>query len=207
MTISLDRTETIETDGTEMAEPTEQRDELSLDELFGRLERMPTPEGYKVEIVEGAVYMTPQRDVHWQTIRRIVRALEDHFGMDVLVTSDVRINFPGERNGFAPDVAKIADGAEKDEFGRWRHQDVEFIAEVISKGTAPNDYGPKKTAYALAEVPVYMIADPYLGRCRVFTDPQDGEYKIDLTVAYGRPVDLTHTVAGITLSTDGFPRD
>ncbi|MGW2412047.1 Uma2 family endonuclease [Streptomyces tubercidicus] len=207
MSISLYRTETIETDGTEMAEPTEQRNELTLDELFRQLERMHTPEGYKVEIVEGAVYMTPQRDVHWQTIRRIVRALEDRFGMDVLVTSDVRITFPGEGNGFAPDVAKIADGAEKDEFGRWRHQDIEFIAEVISKGTAHNDYGPKKKAYALAEVPVYVIADPYLGRCRVFTEPQDGDYKLDLTVVYGMPVDLTHTVAGITLATDDFPRD
>ncbi|MGY4985721.1 Uma2 family endonuclease [Streptomyces nigrescens] len=181
--------------------------ELSPDALFEQLQRLPAPEGYKVEIVEGAVYMTPQCDVHWQTIRRIVRALEDHFGMDVLVTSDVRINFPGERNGFAPDVAKISDGAEKDESGRWRHQDVEFIAEVISKGTAPNDYGPKKKAYALAEVPVYMIADPYLGRCRVFTDPQDGDYKIDSTIAYGTPVDLTHTVVGITFSTEEFPRD
>ncbi|PJJ03938.1 Uma2 family endonuclease [Streptomyces sp. 2333.5] len=207
MTISLERTETIETDGTEMAEPTERRDEPAADELFEQLERLPAPEGYKVEIVEGAVYMTPQRGVHWQTIRRIVRALEDHFGMDVLVTSDVRINFPGERNAFAPDVAKIADGAEKNEFGRWRHQDVEFIAEVISQGTAPNDYGPKKTAYALAEVPVYLIADPYTGRCRVFTHPQDGDYKIELTVAYGMPVDLTDTVVGITLATDVFPRD
>ncbi|WP_282189769.1 Uma2 family endonuclease [Streptomyces sp. RPA4-5] len=182
-------------------------DELGRDALSQQLEQMPAPEGYKAEIVEGAVFMTPQCDVHWQTIRWIVRALDDHFGMDALVTSDVRIAFPGERNRFAPDVAKISDGAEEDEFGRWRHQDVEFIAEVISKGTAPNDYGPKKTAYALAEVPVYLIADPYTGRCRVFTEPQDGDYKVDLTVAYGLPIDLTHTVAGITLATDEFPRD
>nr|WP_246594147.1 Uma2 family endonuclease [Streptomyces auratus] len=175
-----------------------------LDDLF---EQMHIPEGYKLEIVGGTVFMAPQRDVHWQTIRRIVRALEDRFGLDAPVTSDVRIDFPGELNGFAPDVAKLADGAEKNEFGRWRYQDVEFVAEVISKGTAANDYGPKKTAYALAEVPVYMIADPYLGRCRIFTDPQDGDYKIDITIAYGTPVDLTHTVVGITFSTEEFPRD
>ncbi|MEU5541111.1 Uma2 family endonuclease [Streptomyces sioyaensis] len=198
MTISLERTETIATDGTEMASSNE------LDDMF---EQMHIPEGYKLEIVGGTVFMAPQRDVHWQTIRRIVRALEDRFGLDTPVTSDVRIDFPGELNGFAPDVAKLVDGAEKNEFGRWRYQDVEFVAEVISKGTAANDYGPKKTAYARAEVPVYMIADPYLGRCRVFTDPQDGEYKIDATIAYGTPVDLAHTVVGITFSTEEFPRD
>ncbi|MFF9477823.1 Uma2 family endonuclease [Streptomyces sp. NPDC014733] len=70
-----------------------------------------------------------------------------------------------------------------------------------------NDYGPKKAAYARAEVPVHLIADPYTVRCRVFTHPQDGDYKSDLTLAYGEPVDLTGTVVGITLATEDFPRD
>ncbi|MFF4951603.1 Uma2 family endonuclease [Streptomyces chattanoogensis] len=207
MTITEERTHTVETDGIEMDEPTEQSSELSLDELFERLERMPVPEGYKVEIVEGAVFMSPQRDIHWQTIRRIVRALEDRFGMDVLVTSDVRIDFPGELNGFAPDVAKIADGAKKDDMGRWRYQDIEFVAEVISKRTAANDYGPKKAIYASGGVPVYVIADPYIGRCRVFTQPQDGEYKSDLTLVYGTPIDLTEAFPGFTIPTEDFPKD
>ncbi|WP_411120808.1 hypothetical protein [Streptomyces sp. x-19] len=62
-------------------------------------------------------------------------------------------------------------------------------------------------AYAAAEVPVSFIADPYAGRCRVFTHPQDGAYKRDLTVAYGEPVDRTDTVLGMTLPTGEFPRD
>ena len=74
--------------------------------------------------------------------------------------SDVRIDFPGQLNGFCPDVAKLRDDAEMTPKGRWRYEDIEFIAEVISTDTARNDYGPKKTAYALAEVPVYLIADP-----------------------------------------------
>ncbi|KIZ14546.1 Uma2 family endonuclease [Streptomyces natalensis] len=210
MTITEERTATVETDGIEMDEPSEQPLEPSpnaLDALFEWLERSPVPEGYKIEIVEGAVFMVPQRDIHWQTIRRIVRALEDRFGMDVLVTSDVRIDFPGELNGLCPDVAKIADGAKKNKQGRWCYQDIEFIAEVISKGTSANDYGPKRDVYATAEVPVYVIADPYIGRCRVFTHPQDGEYKSDLTLAYGKPIDLRELFPGFTITTDEFPRD
>ncbi|MBM7091631.1 hypothetical protein G3I31_06750 [Streptomyces sp. SID9913] len=34
-------------------------DSERLDEWFGRLERMPVPEGFRVEIVGGNVYMTP----------------------------------------------------------------------------------------------------------------------------------------------------
>ncbi|WP_310722544.1 Uma2 family endonuclease [Streptomyces sp. N2A] len=180
--------------------------ESTLDELFERLESS-VPEGYKVEIVGGTIFASPQRDAHWQTIRRMVRALEDRFGMDVDVTSDVRIDFPGELNGLAPDVAKFAEGARKDKKGRWHHQDIEFVAEVISKRTAVNDYGPKKQIYAEAGIPVYVIADPYIGRCRVFTQPQDGEYKDDVTVPYGEPIDLTGTVVDLTFATDEFPRD
>lgn len=192
------------TDRTEMADSSE----LSLDELFELLERMPVPEGYKAEVVEGTVHVSPQWDAHWEIIRRIVRALEDRFGMGVKVNSDVRIDFPGHKNGFAPDVAKLADGARPNEQGRWRYEDIEFIAEVISKGTGANDYGPKLRAYAAAGVPVYLIADPYVGRCHLYTQPKDpADYASELTVDFGSPVDLTTTLLGMTLATTDFPRE
>ncbi|MEU8996755.1 Uma2 family endonuclease [Streptomyces caniferus] len=188
------------TDRTEMAESGE------LDDMFERLDQMHIPEGYKVEIVEGTIYMAPQRGTHWETIADIYEQLRARYPRKC-VLSDVRIDFPGHLNGFASDVVALAEGATKNDRNQPRYQDIEFVAEVISQSTGKNDYGPKKTAYALAEVPVYLIADPYLGRCRVFTDPQDGDYKVDLTVTYGMPIDLTHTVVGLTLSTEEFPRD
>ncbi|GGK73153.1 Uma2 family endonuclease [Streptomyces flaveus] len=191
---------TVLDDRIEMADINEQ----ALDKLF---DEMHVPEGYKAEIVEGTIYMSPQRDVHWETIRAIIWALEDRFGRRAKVFSDVRIDFPGHENGFAPDVAKLRDGSEKNGEGHWRHKDVEFIAEVISKGTAMNDYGPKKTAYALAEVPVYLIADPYKGKCYLHTQPKDGEYTSELAIAYGSDVDMTNTLLDLTLKTEEFPRD
>ena len=65
MTVLEDRIAMAESDNTRQ-----------LDEMFERLEKMPVPEGYKVEIVEGTIYMSPQLDAHWQTIRRIVRVLD-----------------------------------------------------------------------------------------------------------------------------------
>ena len=178
-----------------------------LDEWFERLERMPVPEGFRVEIVGGNVFMTPQRDTHWLVIREFLWALEDRFGREVKVFSDVRIDFPGYQNGFCPDIAMLKDSAKKDDTGHWRYQDVEFVAEVISKGTGPNDYGPKKLAYAEAEVPVYIVADPYVGRCYVYTDPQDGDYEKREQFDFGTDIDLTGTVIDLTLKTDAFPRD
>ncbi|MGW2368772.1 Uma2 family endonuclease [Streptomyces sp. NPDC001667] len=183
-------------------------DELSLDMLFDWLERMPVPEGYKVEIVEGAIYMSPQRDTHWDITLGIVEQLRAKYPRRRL-KSDVRIDFPGHLNGFASDVVLLKEGATKDSKGHWHYQDVEFVAEVLSKSTAKNDYGPKKDAYALAGVPVYLIVDPYgVGECRLFTEPKkDGTYRSGPAFKFGDPIDLTDTVVGLTLATDEFPRD
>ncbi|MER6220514.1 Uma2 family endonuclease [Streptomyces sp. 900105755] len=181
-------------------------DEITLDELFEQIEKMPAPEGYKVEIVEGTVFMSPQRDTHWEIIADIYEQLRTKYPRK-RVKSDVRIDYPGHLNGFASDVTVMAEDAAKTDSGLWRHQDVEFVAEVISKGTAANDYGLKKTAYAVAEVPVYLIADPYQRRCHVFTNPKGEDYATETRVAFGTDVDLTGTVVGLVLRTDEFPTD
>lgn len=61
---------TVLEDRTEMADDNR---ELTLDALFESIERT-TPEGYKVEIVEGAVFMVPQRSTHWLIIRRVINS-------------------------------------------------------------------------------------------------------------------------------------
>ncbi|MFK4145864.1 Uma2 family endonuclease [Streptomyces sp. NPDC004065] len=183
----------------------EESDELTLDELFESLERS-TPEGYKVEIVEGDVFMSPQRDTHWEIIADIYEQLRAKYPRKRL-KSDVRVDYPGHLNGFASDLTLVAEGAEKDDRGLWRCVDVEFVAEVISKGTALNDYGPKKTAYATAEVPVYLVADPYQGKCHLYTQPKDGDYISELLISFGADVDTTTTPLGLVLRTDEFPRD
>jgi Uma2 family endonuclease len=194
MTVLEDRIEMAEEDG-----------ELTLDALFESLERT-TPEGYKVEIVEGAVFMSPQRDTHWEIIADIYEQLRTKYPRR-RVKSDVRVDYPGHLNGFASDVTLVTEDAAKNAKGLWSCEDVEFVAEVISKGTAHNDYGPKKAAYALAEIPVYLIADPYQGKCHLYTQPKDGEYLTELSVTFGSDVDMTTTALDLTLKTDEFPRD
>ncbi|MEV0115670.1 Uma2 family endonuclease [Streptomyces sp. NPDC050844] len=193
----------VETDRIEMAEI---GDKLTLDMMFKWLERMPVPEGIKTEIVGGHIFMSPQRDTHWAITFGILTQLSARFPID-RQKSDVRIDYPGHLNGFASDVTLVAEGAVMNDKRQWRCQDVEFVAEVISKSTGMNDYGPKKAAYAEARVPVYLIADPYQGRIYVHIDPKDGEYTTESKYSFGEDVDLTHTLVGLTLKTDNFPRD
>lgn len=182
----------------------DQSDERTLDMMFEWLE--PTPEGYKVEIVRGAIYMSPQRQTHWEIIADIYEQLRVRYPRK-RIASDVRIDFPGHLNGFACDIAAFRPSAVKDDKGRWRYEDVQFVAEVISKDTAANDYGPKRETYALAEVPMYVIADPYKGKCHVHMHPEGGQYRSILIFDFGDEIDLSETFLGIKLVTREFPRD
>lgn len=183
----------------------ESSDELTLDTMFEWLEKMPIPEGYKTEIVGGHIFMAPQRDTHWEIIADIYDQLRVKYPRK-RVKSGVRVDYPGHLNGFASDMTLLTEGAAKNGKGRWRCEDVEFIAEVISTRTAGNDYGPKKDAYAAAGVPVYLIVDPYTGEWHLHTLPKDGKYHGNLRFDFGSEIDLTRTVVGLVLKTDEFPR-
>ncbi|MFV8184314.1 Uma2 family endonuclease [Streptomyces sp. AF1B] len=190
-------------DRIEMAE---ECDELTLDVLFEWLEKLPIPEGTKIEIVGGNIFMSSQRQSHWEIIVAFVEQLLGKYSRKRLA-SDVRIDFPGHLNGFACDLAAMAERSVKDSKGRWRYQDIEFVTEVISRDTADNDYGPKKDVYAAAGVPVYLIVDPYTGEWHLHTLPKDGKYHSEVRFPFGEDIDLTGTPVGLVLSTDDFPRD
>lgn len=172
--------------------------ELTLDAMFDWLEKLPIPEGYKSEIVGGHVFLWPQRDTHWDITANILEQLRTAYPRKLL-RSDVRMDCPGRLNGFAPDVVALS-GEPGDE------SNVQFVAEVTSRETAGNDHGPKKDAYALAEVPVYLIVDPYAGEWHLHTLPEGGKYHACVSFGFGEDVDLTGTVVGLTLETDDFPR-
>lgn len=154
------------------------------------------PEGYKSEIVGGHIFLTPQRDTHWDITIGILEQLRAKYPLKRLL-SDVRIDYPGHLNGFASDVVALGETA---------GLGAEFVAEVISRETAGNDYGPKKDTYAAAGVPVYLIVDPYTGEWHLHTLPQDGKYHGYVRFGFGEVIDLTRTVVGLVLETDEFPR-
>lgn len=192
----------VETDRIEMADTSA---EQTLDMMFEWLE--PTPEGFKVEIVEGAVYMSPQRDTHWDIALNVIEQLRAKYPRKQ-IKSDVRIDYPGHLNGFASDVTLVAEEAVRNDQGRWLCQDVLFVAEVISRSTAANDYGSKLTTYATAGVPVYLIVDPYTAEWHLHTMPKGKEYRSVLTLDFGDDIDLSATDLALkALKTDEFPRD
>ncbi|MCT2592964.1 Uma2 family endonuclease [Streptomyces sp. N2-109] len=183
-------------------------DTSGLEEELWLLDRMRVPEGFKAEIVEGAVVVSPQRKTHWKIIELVLLQLKERYGRRASTLSDVLLALPGEGNGFAPDLLKLSATAEAEGVeDRWTYRDVEFVLEVISRETGDNDYGRKRKAYALAGIPVYLIADPYTGKCHAFGRPDGEAYDSELTVKFGEDLDLSPLGMELRLETDDFPRD
>ena len=205
MTVVDDR---ITDDGTddriEMAE--HRNSEHTLDTLFEWLERT-APEGYRIDIVEGGIFMTPQRSIHWDIIRGHLRTIEDQVRPETnpLRRPD-RLPRPPQRL-LLRHHAGVRGGRSSTARGASSTTTSSSSPRSSRKALAANDYGPKRIAYAKAEIPVYLIADPYQGKCHVYTQPKKGDYVSELRVPFGNDIDLTGTVVGLVLPTDEFPRE
>ncbi|MET9291581.1 Uma2 family endonuclease [Streptomyces sp. NPDC003077] len=178
----------------------------ALDAMFALIEDMNVPAGYRAEIIEGRIVLNPHSRTHSTIIRMLTRSIEDARGLATAkVLWDVRMDFPGSLNGFAPDVALVADAAEHMDNGDYHYSDAELVAEVVSPSSHRDDYDTKLKTYAAAEVPTYVIADPKTGCVHVHHDPKDGEYQDVSTYAFG--MTFTLPFPDITIDTTLWPRD
>ena len=207
MTVTLERPTLTSSTSDELGETMS----AELDEMFAAIEAAGTPEGYRWQIVEGQVVMSPQRDVHYSIIDLLTEDVKDVVGRRTgRVLSDVRVDFPGLLNGFAPDFALKAEGARPTvgENGERRYQyaDILIVAEVVSKSSRRTDYGVKLATYAGARVPVYIIADPIKALVTVYSEPLNDEYQMVNTHHFGTKFTVPHG-DGITVDTTDWPRD
>ncbi|MEU1826227.1 Uma2 family endonuclease [Streptomyces abikoensis] len=177
-----------------------------LDEMFDLIEAMNVPQGYRAEIIEGEIVLNPQRETHSTIIRLLTRSLEDARGRDYPgILWDVRVDFPGCLNGFAPDVALVREGAQKNEKDLYRYQDLDLVAEVVSRSSRRDDFGAKLKTYAMAGVPTYLIADPKTGLVHVYHAPADDEYTDETTYTFKSEFTLPYPE--ILIDTSLWPRD
>ncbi|WP_405657699.1 Uma2 family endonuclease [Streptomyces sp. RK9] len=155
--------------------------------------------GYRTQIVDHCVVIAPERADHV----RIIRNLAAQLGVGPPRRSGVRafqVTLPEYEDFLLPDVVRYrADAASP-----WSHQDIEIIAEVVSKATHYMDYGPKLAAYATSKIPLYLVVDPDTKRSHLYSAPKGSDYARRLTVTFGEEI---HTPMGLTLNTSDFSRD
>ncbi|ANZ17695.1 Uma2 family endonuclease [Streptomyces noursei] len=157
---------------------------------------LDTPEGFRAELVEGEIVVTPPPDGdHERFFSRLVRQVLRNAGTDMDVSGAKGLLLP--RGGqcpknyaipdatFAPVDLDLFRGAES-----WMPSDgVALVIEVTSR-QADRDRVDKRHCYARAGIPLHLLADRGKSTMTLFSEASDEDYMSHTTVPFGKPLPL-----------------
>ncbi|WP_418957165.1 Uma2 family endonuclease [Streptomyces tritici] len=182
--------------------------EMDVQSAWDALENAILPSGYRVEITEGKIIMTPQGECQSDILIEAAPQIKKQLAGQGKVLSDVMIDFPSRLYGYAPDLAVVAPGSERNSRGRFEWHSLEAVIEVLSKSTRDNDFTKKLRMYAECAIPLYVIIDPSDGTCTIHRHPtRRGTYDELEQISFGEDLVLPLEGREIVVRTDGFPRD
>ncbi|MBO1418053.1 Uma2 family endonuclease [Streptomyces sp. FH025] len=161
---------------------------LGEDSLLQAFLELETPPGYKAELIEGEIFVTPPPDGEHETAfsllnRQFMRKAEAEFDLS------------GNKGLIVPTGRFIPDGTVSP-VGHFLNSDswadaagVLLVFEVTS--TAPHrDRETKRRGCAAAGIPCYLLVDRSEGMVTLFTSPENGDYTEKEPVPFGKPIDL-----------------
>ncbi|MCX0243585.1 Uma2 family endonuclease [Streptomyces drozdowiczii] len=157
---------------------------------------LDTPEGFRAELIEGEIVVTPPPDGDH----------EDYIGLileQVMAHSRTRMQFAGNKGlklssggrcpknhaipdgTFAPKALRLYRGA-----ASWMPcEGVALVVEVTSSKPAA-DREAKRHCYARGPIPLYLLVDREDSSVTLFSDPEGDDYRQHCTVPFGKAVRL-----------------
>jgi Uma2 family endonuclease len=179
------------------------------DDLLDVFLNLDTPRGYKAELIEGQIVVTPPpANRHEKNVSKLIGQVmrESRTRMDVSGTKGLELPESGgaTHNHFIPDAVFTAEELDAfDADGSWIGPDgVAMVAEVTSSNTK-RDRDEKRRGYAQAAIPLYLLIDRDRKCVVLFSRPSDGDYAGSLTLDFGKPVQLPEPF-GFELDTSHF---
>ncbi|MDH6119549.1 hypothetical protein ABH930_004306 [Kitasatospora sp. GAS204A] len=168
---------------------------MDLDQALWQLwKSMDVPEGFRAEIIEGAIEVSPTgRLRHGKVNQRLALALHDFLrGSGYAPAQD--INVIHNLKVLIPDVFVAPEDVEEIEHPEGLGalaSGVGLVVETVSPGAEARqrDRVRKHRAYAQADIPVYVIIDDHDGAGAVTVlsgpDPERGAYARSVRTPYG----------------------
>ncbi|CAM5376761.1 hypothetical protein GCM10010329_14680 [Streptomyces spiroverticillatus] len=157
---------------------------------------LETPEGFRAELIEGEIVVTPPPDGdHEDYIGLIVEQVILHSRTKMQFSGNKGLKLPSDGTlpdehvipdlTFAPRELRLYRGAEW-----WMPSDrVAMVAEVTS-GRPRTDRETKRIAYARAGIPLYLLIDRGKSSVTLFSDPKGNDYLQIDTRPFGKPLPL-----------------
>ncbi|WP_241002733.1 Uma2 family endonuclease [Streptomyces sp. CB01881] len=161
---------------------------LDQDNLLQAFLELDTPPGFKAELIEGEIVVTPPPDGSHETAfsllnRQFMRKAEVEFdlsGNKGLITPKGR---------FIPD-GTIAPVGHFENAGSWADASGVLLVFEVTSTNPVKDRTAKRHGYAAAGVCCYLLVDRSEAKATLFTDPEGEDYTAHSQVDFGKPLDL-----------------
>ncbi|AEW96146.1 MULTISPECIES: Uma2 family endonuclease [Streptomycetaceae] len=180
------------------------------DEVVRIWEETDAPEGCKVEIIEGIVTVAPSpsnehNDIAERLHGLLYRSIPADRDWGIYQTQSISVP---ERVGlFIPDLLVLPRAVLRQPGNVVPAGAAELVVEITSRRNANHDRVDKLHGYASAEVPFYLLLDPWhSGRptATLHGEPRKGKYTVLDVVKFGDPLHLPAPF-DLTIDTSVFP--
>jgi Uma2 family endonuclease len=163
------------------------------------------PEGFKVEIVGGGIFMSPwSRGSYMPIMNELVKQLSGHAPEGHMTAGfPCLFVFSEVQRAFGPDIYVADADAVNVPSIRLPGEALSLAAELTSTSTRGNDWGDKLEAYGRAGVPVYLLVDMQKETVSVFSAPSGHGYQSSSTVEFGQKIHIPEPF-DFTLDTSSF---
>ncbi|MGY0017487.1 Uma2 family endonuclease [Streptomyces sp. cg35] len=179
-------------------------DARDIEEAFTQVSAA-TPKGWRVELIEGEIHVTPPANgEHEEYVSEVSGQVRDHTKAHGRYTG-IGLNVPGasQTGHVIPDLV-VAPKGTFDNKEEWHDASaVLMVVEVTSDSTVGNDRVKKIRGYARAAIPVYLLIDREAGQVTVCTAPEGDDYTTKASYKTGLAVPLPEPL-GFDLDTAEF---
>jgi Uma2 family endonuclease len=165
------------------------------------------PEGWRVELIEGEIHVTPPAngereemvsEVTWQVAQRPKeQRLRTYTGIGLFLPG---ASLSGK---IEPDVVIAPKGSFADQLEYHDPSSVLLVGEVTSNSTADNDRNKKIRGCARAGIPVYLLIDREAGTATLCTEPSGEDYASKVPYKLSETIPLPDPL-GFDLDTSEF---
>ena len=170
---------------------------------------LDTPEGFRAELIEGEIVVTPPPDGdHEDCIELIVNQVygRSRTSMQFSGNKGLKLKSGGgcpknhviPDGTFAPRALRLYRGADS-----WMPcEGVAMVLEVTS--TKPGaDRETKRRCYARGGIPLHLLVDREASSVTLFSDPENDDYREHCTRPFGKPITVPEPLA-FDLETSDF---
>lgn len=179
------------------------------DELLYQWQELDVPEGWRAEIVEERIVMSPPPGHgHNQIADLVHRDLVPVIPRSWAIFQTAGVSVPLRNSLFIPDLVVVprAQVPADDDPAPLTAEKALLVVEITSRSNAETDRKTKLWTYAHAAIPLYLLIDRFAEggpTVELFSDPESGVYQESHRVPFGKEITLPEPVE-MTLDTGEF---